>query len=241
MFNIPVGQILIGSIIAAFIGLGTYLIAPKPASEANVIIFPQEIATTVGAEVTVEVIVESGIPVNAFAGKLTFDPNQLEVVRIDYNNSVADLWAEKPWYENGAGTINFAGGTTKPGGFTGYDTLLTITFRAIAVGGSALTIAGAQVLKHDGLGSDATLATPIDALFSVESASTTLVETSTTKDTPVRIASTNAPLDLSGDGKVGLGDVSIFLQLYATGNLRADFDDNGKTTLADLSILLDAF
>lgn len=241
MFSLPLGQLLIGSIIAAFIGLSAYLIAPKSPSEANVIIFPQEISAAVGADLTVEVIVESGVPVNAFAGKLTFDPDQLEVVRIDYNNSVADLWAEKPWYENGAGTINFAGGTTRPGGFTGYDTLLTITFRATAAGGSALTISDAQVLKHDGLGSDATLAAPIDAIFSITSASTTLIETGTTKDTTVRIASAKTPLDLTGDGKIGLGDVSIFLQLYATGDTRGDFDDNGKTTLADLSILLDSF
>lgn len=240
MFNISIGQLLVGSIIAAFIGLGTYLIAPTPPSEANVIIFPQELSAAVGANVTVEVIVESGVPVNAFAGKLIFDPKQLEVVRIDYNNSIADLWAEKPWYENGAGTINFAGGTTRPGGFTGYDTLLTITFRATTPGGSALSIADAQVLKHDGLGSDATLAAPIDAIFSIESASTTLVETGTTKDTVVRITSADTPLDLSSDGKIGLGDVSIFLQLYATGDRRGDFDGNGKTTLKDLSILMDS-
>lgn len=241
MFGIPLGQVLIGSIITAFIGLSSYLIAPRPPAEANLVIFPQAISALEGEEVAVEVIVESGVPVNAFSGKLYFDPDQLEVARIDYNNSIANLWAEKPWYENGAGTINFAGGTTMTGGFNGYDTLLTITFRTKAVGGSSLKLAEARVLKHDGLGTDATLAATIDTIFTIKSASTTEITTGTTGDVAVRIENKNAPLDLSKDGKIGLADVSIFMQLYATGDRLADFDNNKKVTLSDLSVLLDAF
>ena len=72
---------------------------------------------SVGEQFQVRLIVESSVPVNAFAGDLSFNRDVLEVSRIDYNTSIADLWVKEPWYSNGEGTINFAGGTTKPGFF----------------------------------------------------------------------------------------------------------------------------
>ena len=83
---------------------------------------------SIGEMFQVKLVVESSVPVNAFSGDLSFNTEILTVERIDYNTSIADLWVKEPWYSNGGGIITFAGGTTKQGGFTGTDTLLTITF-----------------------------------------------------------------------------------------------------------------
>ena len=77
------------------------------------------------------------------------------------------MWAEKPWYENGAGTIKFIGGTTRKGGFFGTGSLITITFRAHGTGDAVVRVRDARILAHDGLGTDVPLGEPIDSLFSV--------------------------------------------------------------------------
>lgn len=55
---------------------------------------------------------------------------------------------------------------------------------------------------------------------------------------------TPCPLDLNGDGQVGLGDLSILLQNFGTGGATAedgDFDQDGDVDVADLAELLTGF
>jgi hypothetical protein len=192
-----------------------------------------------GETIVVEVVVESEVPVNAFAGTVTFDPAVLAVASIDYNTSIADLWAEKPWYENGAGTVSFAGGSTKSGGFTGAGTLLTITFTGHTPGESPLVVENAQILQHDGLGSDTTVKTPIDTIFTIEADVAPTIPTS--PETSVVVSDTLPPsTDLNGDGRQSIADVSILMQYLFTGDLRGDLNGDGQVSLADLSLILTA-
>lgn len=238
MLPLTFSRLLGASVVAAFIGLGSYFIhVSNP--EATISVQPTTATASVGGEIKVHVVVESSTPVNAFAGELHFDPTQLAVSRIDYNNSIADLWAEKPWYENGAGTINFAGGSTQPGGFVGSGILITVAFTTKSAGVSAVEISKAQILRHDGLGSDIPLNEPVDALFTITPDAAPVIEI-TSDRTQVVVASEGVNLDLNNDGRVSLGDVSVFLQYLVTGDLRGDLNGDGRVSLTDMSILLDA-
>lgn len=216
--------------------LNTILFMPQ----ADMRLEPITGAITIGKTFTVDVIVESSIPVNVFHGDIVFNPEQLKIVSIDYNTSIADLWAERPWYSNGEGTMNFAGGTIKPGGFTGTGKLISLTFTTKQTGDTAITIANARILQHDGLGSDAILADPIDAVFSVNETSST-TKTVISKDPETRsfvIIPETMSTDLNGDGKQSIADTSIFMTDLVSQNLRSDFNLDGKVTIADMSILM---
>ena len=106
------GNILpITMIASAFIGFATFIglmILPvSTTTVADMRIEPTNKTVVVDETFDVSIVVESRVPVNVFAGELLFDTNTLEVVSIDYNISIADLWAEEPWYSNGDGTLTF--------------------------------------------------------------------------------------------------------------------------------------
>ncbi len=209
---------------------------------ASMLLEPREGVAAVGDTFEVQILVASSIPVNVFSGTLTFDPLVLSIEKIDYNTSVADLWAEKPWYSNGDGTLTFIGGTTRPGGFTGSEQLITVTFKTNTTGAGLLTLYDARILQHDGLGTDAELHKPIDALFTVEDP--TLVKdalkVSEGPRADYRVVKELPSTDLNHDGKHGIADISIFLLNVGSDNPIYDFNQDGSVDTGDLSIIVSA-
>jgi len=201
---------------------------------------PQSGIIATGDTFEIQLIVESSIAVNAFEGELLFDSTVLTVQGINYNTSIADLWVQEPWYSNGDGSINFAGGTTKKGGFTGTDTLLTITFKSIAQGAGHIGIKNARIMQHDGLGTDALVHKSIDAIFTVEDNAYDILRTQNTRSTSIAVVPQKLSTDLNNDGKQNLVDVSIFMLHLTQKNPRSDFNGDGRTNTADLSIILDS-
>lgn len=230
--------IIIG-ITALLIGYGSYIFGPALLSPlTDIKLEPQRGTVVVGETFPVTVVVSSQEPVNVFQGELVFDESVLQIVSIDYNTSIATLWAERPWYENGEGTLNFIGGTTAPGGFVGTGDLITITFRSIAPGNATISMREARILKHDGLGSDAALGLPLDAVFSIETTSPPRIVVEKTATGPVLTILQQTPsTDLNGDGVHDIFDISIFMSDLATQNKRSDFNLDGGVDLRDLSIL----
>ena len=195
----------------------------------------------VGEQFQVRLIVESSVQVNAFEGDLSFNRAVLEVSGINYNTSIADLWVQEPWYSNGEGTIAFAGGTTKPGGFSGTGTLITVNFTTLKEGQGFIGITNARILQHDGLGTETTLQQPIDAIFTVENASTNNVDVlrkSDPESTWFAVLHEKPKTDLNADGKQTIADISIFMMQMVSQNMQSDFNEDGKVTAADLSIIL---
>lgn len=231
-----VGLIAVMSFIA--LPLGTDVVAQMRLE-------PTRKTLTIGETFTVEVIVEATKPVNVFAGKLLFDADTLHVESIDYNTSIANLWAEEPWYSNGDGTLNFIGGTTQSGGFTGSATLLTITFHTLSQGVGQLAISDASILQHDGLGTNAELAEPIDALFTIAPEATSTQETNLLNMSPVgssyEIVATAPTPDLNGDGKQSFADTSILLMNMGSTDMRFDLNLDGAVNLGDFNILISGF
>jgi hypothetical protein len=240
MFNPSFAQFLVASVIAGIIGIsGFFLGSVVISAPVSVTIEPTTGTRVIGETFVTTLTINSSTPVNVFKGLLIFDPEKLEVESIDYNTSIADLWAEEPWYSNGAGTINFTGGTTAPGGFTGNGTLITITFTAKNTGQAIVTLDEMKVLKHDGLGTEVPLSTPIDAIFAVEQER---LKKETLFDAPlqgpvVTVVPQAPNKDLNDDGKQSMADVSIFMADLISKNLRSDLNGDGTVNLEDLSIL----
>jgi hypothetical protein len=237
------GRALIGAAIAAFIGLSAVVtpILTQPAADMR--LSPADGLFILNEPVTITVVVEADVPTNVFSGELVFDSATLAVEQIDYNTSLADLWAVEPWYSRGDGTIIFAGGTTEPGGFTGTDTLLTVTFRPITTGAIQLGLENIHILRHDGLGSEVAVSDrPIDAVLEVEIAApserTVLAESQAPKRFAIVPETPNT--DLNADGVTDFRDVSAFMVRLITQDASADFTGDGTVDTRDLSIIVAA-
>ncbi len=229
---------LVAGLIFAFISLiGVVNLDDPASSEISFNINPNKELLAVGEVFETDIIVNSHMPVNVFAGELVFDHNLLHVDSIDYNNSIADLWAELPWFSNGERRITFAGGTTRPGGFVGSDNLIKVTFRTIAEGTGTMSIINPRILLHDGLGTDAEVAKSTNALFSVGGQPENLSQASTAPAS-YTVAKDAPTTDLNGDGKQSMADISIFMLNLAGDDRRFDFDLDGKVGIKDLNILL---
>lgn len=201
--------------------------------EARMYIDPEAHTAVLGDIVVLTVRAESSIPVNVFAGDVSFDKNVLQVQSIDYNTSVADLWAVKPWYENGDGTLTFGGGTTKHQGFIGNGSLITITFKTVGTGDSAVHLKNIHILKHDGLGSDASVNDPIDSVLTVLPHAVPVQA-----EAHIAVVKEVPSADLNGDGVVSVKDVSIFILHLLGSDPRFDFNLDGTVDTDDLRILL---
>ena len=240
MLNLPMVQLLTATIIAAVIGIGGFLFGSAVISTpVSVTLEPKEGLLVLGETFTVSIIIEANLPVNVYKGLLVFDPEILTVTSINYNTSIANLWAEEPWYSNGEGSINFTGGTTNSGGFTGRGHLITVTFTAKNPGEARLVMEEMRVLQHDGLGTDVPLTSPIDALFAV--APIEIEKQTVFKDhfngPAITIIPETPNTDLNNDGQQTMADVSIFMTHLLSQDALSDFNQDGKVNLKDLSIL----
>lgn len=231
--------LVVASVLAGLLS-ASVLVATLNIAPAAMLLTPDRATLQLGDTITETIRVSATTPVNVFRGVVVFDETKLQVERIDYNTSIADLWAEEPWYTNGDGTISFTGGTTQPGGFLGDGDLLTITFTSIATGSARVALQDIAILQHDGLGTIAATAAPIDALFTVapEALVEHMVQTSPAPNKNIMVLQPGITMDLNGDGRQTLADISIFFRHLATQNLRSDFNSDGVVSTGDLSILL---
>ena len=193
-----------------------------------------------GNTVDVTIMARSSVPVNVFAGELNFNPDLFYVESISYNTGIADLWVELPWYSNGDGTLNFGGGTTKPGGFIGTGPLITVTFKTKGLGNATLTLHDPRILLHDGLGTDASLGTNLDTIIRIDAETRTERMTlgDGAKTAPIRVVGALPSTDLDSDGKQTLADVSMFMVFLSRQDTRGDFNGDGVVDTQDLSRLL---
>lgn len=237
------GALVAGVIVAVLSTMSVVMVPLFQGSSAEMWVTPDTGVYGAGDTFELTVMVSAQVPVNVFKGDIRFDPTVLAVDAITYNTSIADLWAEKPWYENGAGTINFIGGTTRTGGFMGTDALMTITLRAIGVGSSPLHFEDVRILAHDGFGTDVVVGEPIDALFSVAKEQTVAAETVAAPDSTtgtVIVAIERPHTDLNDDGKQTIADTSIFMLHLFSDDTRYDFTGDGVVDTKDLSVLMSA-
>jgi hypothetical protein len=238
----PIRVLIAGAILAAGAFTASIALAPTNQNpEASLTLNPHQLVAKVGMPVKLEVLISADTPVNAFMGEIAFDSNLFKVDSIEYNTVLADLWVTEPWYSKADNTIYFAGGTTRAGGFTGEDNLITIYLSSQSTGETVISIKNARILKHDGLGTDTVLANSIDSLISLlaEDTNSSVPEI---KDmaTEVTITPSLPSYDVNNDGKVSLADIASFMLKLGSSDLRFDFNGDGKVSTADLSLILNA-
>ena len=235
--NISTITLAATALLAATAILGFSNLSQDNKTEAAMFVRVLDNPTLVGDTFVAEIVVNSSVPANVFAGELTFNQEVLQIESIDYNTSVADLWAERPWYSNGEGTLIFGGGTTKDGGFVGEEVLIKVLFLSKTAGNGVISIREPRILKHDGLGTDIDLYQTKDVVLSIK-------ENNLVKDyssgVSYSVVKEKPSTDLNGDGKQSIADISIFMMKMIGNNPRYDFNLDGKVDLKDLNVLLGA-
>ncbi|MDP3962923.1 MAG: cohesin domain-containing protein [bacterium] len=169
------------------------------ASDASLGFSPATGSYSVGQTFTVRIVVGSGAhTINAAEGVARFDSSYLTATKVSKDNSVFSLWAIEPQFSNAEGTISFGGGHTIP--FTGSaGTVVTVTFKAIKVGTTELSIASGSILAADGKGTNVTGQFGKATLTLNEGAQPTPRPTPPPQATPLPLA-TPPPAPATGQG-----------------------------------------
>ena len=197
------GVALVASLFLALAGI--FGLALNDKGDTRLILEPTTLSLTKGDTFTTQLLLESSTPVNAVQAEIKIDPNLIEIINIDYNNSVLNLWVHEPVFKSENNVIIFAGGITRPNGFTGQEKILTLTLKAKENGEGVIEIMNSSVLKHDGSGTNAN-ARIVNADYKIRNPE--FISSHNTGET--ESPSTKYGTDLNGDGKFNLTDISLF-------------------------------
>lgn len=141
-------------LITAAVALCVFLLVAEAASAATLSLTPSTGVYTTGSSFTATVKLNTqGQPINAAEGVLKFNPKELQVLSINQNSSIFNLWTIEPTFSNSAGTVSFGGGS--PRGYTGSSgTILSVTFMPKNAGTAAVNFTSGSALAADGQGTN---------------------------------------------------------------------------------------
>lgn len=157
------------------LGLSVFFALPKFTLAATLQASPATGVYSLNSTFSVQVTVNSdGKSINAAEGNLTFNPQELNVIAVNRNSSVFNLWVAEPTFSNTAGTISFSGGS--PAGYLGKSgNVFTVTFKALRAGTVRISFKDGSVLANDGKGTN---------VLSGMSGGTFTIEATATQPTP---------------------------------------------------------
>lgn len=159
-----------------------WLLMNTIAYAADLSLSPSTGTYSAGQTFTVNVrALPKGDSINAVEATMSFDSSVLSVVSVSKNGSAFSLWTTEPTFSNPNGTIQFGGGSPTP--FTADSNLVSITFRAVKEGSSAVSFSNSSVLAADGRGTDV-LGSAVTANYTVSANTTTPEPTPTPTPTP---------------------------------------------------------
>lgn len=143
--------------------------SPTGTAEGSFFLTTSSQSLSVGEQQTVSLQVRSEIPANTYGTSITFPPELLRVIEIDYDDSFVDLWIEEPTFDNETGLITLAGGSLIEDGFIGEDTLLTFVIEPQQTGAADLIvdIDNSALHAHDGAGTEIPLADTSPLSFTI--------------------------------------------------------------------------
>lgn len=179
----------------------------------------EKYSPAIGEVFFADVMVTTDMPINAVETALSYPVDMLEIKNISKDGSFLDLWPKEPTFSNSAGTLDWSGGTVRPGGFTGSGKILNIAFTGKKAGSAEIRFNNAIFAAYDGKGT---------ILFPAKNG---LIYTIRPKAKP-------SP-DINGDGAISFADISLWIAAYFRAyDPRYDLNADGKTTTADLSVFL---
>ncbi|MFH1078164.1 MAG: hypothetical protein V1745_02695, partial [Patescibacteria group bacterium] len=130
---------------------------PAMAQAASLYVSPSSGTYTVGTSFTASVYVSSADQaMNAASGVVKFPADKVSVESISKSGSTFNLWVQEPAFSNAAGTVNFEGVVLNPGYTGAGGKILSIRFKAKAVGTVPVSISSGLVLANDGKGTNIT-------------------------------------------------------------------------------------
>lgn len=172
-----------------------------------------------GETISLDLIVDVSDQINVIGSVLTYPKDLLEITKIDYKDSIINIWAQKPVSLPEFGIINFGGGIiSDSGGFVGTSTVVNVTFKSTRTGIANIILEGSVLLAHDGTGEN--------------------ILTSK-KDSTVYIREEGMPTpDVNEDGKITIADASnIYTHTFLDYNFKYDIDGDGEVSFSDVSML----
>jgi hypothetical protein len=179
----------------------------------------EEDTVTVGDIFFVDVVALSDTPINAVEGAISYSPDFLEIEDISLDASILDLWPREPSFSNASGTLLWSGGTIRAGGFTQTGKIFNIAFVAKKPGKTDVKFDKALFAAYDGKGT---------ILFPVQNG---LSYTIRPKAKP--------SLDFNNDGFINFTDINFWIVGYFRSyDPRYDLNADGKVNLGDLSVFL---
>jgi len=162
----------------------SFLFSGAIVEAASLSFSPSSETYNIGQTFTVSVYVSSADQaMNAASGMITFPADKLQVLSLSKSGSIINLWVQEPSFSNPDGIVNFEGIVLNPGFQGGSGKILTITFKAKAVGTAFLSFTSSAVLANDGQGTN--------ILQSLGSAQFILKSTSSTEPPASEITSSN--------------------------------------------------
>ena len=125
------------------------------AQAASLYFSPSSNTYFLGRTFNVTVYVSSAdAAMNAAQGTVSFPTDKIEVISLSKSGSAMNLWVQEPSFSNRDGIVNFAGVVTNPGFQGGAGKIITITFRANALGKATLSFLSGSILANDGNGTN---------------------------------------------------------------------------------------
>lgn len=132
------------------------LLAPSfvSASGASLLLISSKNTVAPGETFSLSVLVASeSEAMNAASGVLVFPKDKLEAISIQ-KGALFNFWLKEPGYSNQQGKANFEGIVLNPGYKGKAGKIITIAFRAKAVGTAQISISNGEVLANDGKGTN---------------------------------------------------------------------------------------
>ncbi len=109
---------------------------------------------------TIGVFVNAETAINAIQGTVNFPTAYIEAIDVKTNNqSIVDLWVEKPSFSNAGeiGNIRFGGVILNPGFSGAQGKVMDVVFRAEKEGVVELNFSNFAILANDGLGTNVSI------------------------------------------------------------------------------------
>lgn len=125
---------------------------PKCANASSLYITPTSGVYNVGDIVTVNVMVSSGVSLNAVSGTVVVPPAYFSIQSVLKSGSVLNFWVTEPSVTKSTGSVHFEGVALN--GFKGEGSVITIVVKATKAGSSGIVFQSGQVLANDGQGTD---------------------------------------------------------------------------------------
>lgn len=194
---------------------------------------PNSIAV-VGEQFYLDVRVGTNREVNTVAMDIMYPDDRLTINQLRDGESVLSIWTETPRANDGV--ITLSGGTFRRG-FTGEHRIIRIAATPIKAGEVTLQPGNVQLLVGDGTGDQLTLDAEQIKPFTIR----VVDRDALSSELSGVLTDGGIRGDLTGDGRVTMQDISIFMSAWTAGSPVYDFTGDGRMTFRDFSVLLANF